>query len=109
LAKETKDKPVSANPALVEFPRDEWGMTSELRKAGIRAAQSVRGNPEKQALFVATLRILAQHSAARVNSDADAVKARVRKLAERDASPLSRMVVTGVPTPDAPAEPVEAA
>ena len=97
MAKETK---VSANPAMVEFPLDRWGMTSELRKAGIRAAQSVRGDPEKQALLVATLRVLAQHSAARVNSDADAVAARVAKIAARDASATSRMNVHGVPTPD---------
>ncbi len=99
MAKEKNDA-VSANPALVEFPRDVWGMTSELRKAGIRAAQSVRGNPEKQALLVATLRVIAQHSAARVNSDADAVAARVQKIAERDAAVNRRVSSNGVPTPD---------
>ena len=58
--------PVSSNPALVEFPTDPWGMTAELRKAGLRAASSLRGSEEKQAIFLATLRVLAQHALARL-------------------------------------------
>jgi hypothetical protein len=101
LAKDTKavEATVSANPALVEFPRDEWGMTSELRKAGLRCASSVRGNKEKQSLFVATLRVLAQHSAARVNSDAADVAAHAAEIEARDASQFRRVASHGVQTP----------
>lgn len=61
--------PVSANPAQVEWPTDQWGMTAELRKSGLRAAGSCRGNQEKLDLFLATLRVLAQHALARLESD----------------------------------------
>lgn len=96
---------VATNPALVEFPRDQWGMTSELRKAGLRAASSVRGNPEKQALLLQTLRVIAQHSQARLQSDADALIARGEKIAERNASSLHRVASHGAPLPAEPVEP----
>ncbi|MGX9389616.1 hypothetical protein ACWX0O_01700 [Nitrobacteraceae bacterium UC4449_H16] len=109
MSEDTTTQTVSANPALVEFPRDLWGMTAELRKAGLRAAGSVRGNPEKQALFVATLRVLAQHSAARVRADADALIERGEKIAAREASAFQRVASRGVPTPETAAEPADAA
>ena len=90
---------VSTNPALVEFPRDEWGFTSDLRKAGLQAASSVRGNPEKQALFVATLRVLAQHAAARLKGDAAELKARGEEIEARNASAYQRVASHGVQTP----------
>lgn len=82
---------VHSNPALVEFPRDEWGMTAELRKAGLRAASSVRGNEEKHRLLLQTLRIIAQHSAARLNGDQEAIAAEGARIAARSADPRQRI------------------
>lgn len=60
---------VSKNPAQVEFPADVWGMTTELRKAGLRVAGSIRGNEEKLRVYLATLSILGAHAVARVDDD----------------------------------------
>ncbi len=103
-----KTKTVSHNPAQVEFPSDPWGMTSALRKAGLQAAQSVRGNDEKHELFIATLRVLAQHAAARLPVDAQALKDRLAEIAEREAREHQRTFSRGVPAPvktEAPAKP----
>ncbi|WP_156164421.1 hypothetical protein [Bradyrhizobium sp. LTSP885] len=86
---------VSANPALVEFPRDTWGFTSELRKIGLLAASDVRGNKEKQDLYLATLRVLAQHSLARFNRDAADLLAQIAEIEERDASLTRRQFGRG--------------
>lgn len=99
MSEDTKPTPVSGNVALVEFPRDEWGFTSELRAAGLRAASAVRGNAEKQALFVATLRVLAQHAAARLKSDAADLVAQGAAIEKRNASALHRVASHGVTTP----------
>lgn len=108
MSKEKKEAPAStevhSNPALVEFPLDTWGMTSELRKAGIRAASSVRGNEEKHKLLLQTLRIIAQHSAARLKGDAAALAARGAKIEARATDPRQR--INGAPTA-LPATPVE--
>lgn len=105
MAKETKGTAVPANPALVEFPRDQWGFTSELRKAGLRAASAVRGDDEKHKLFLDTIRILAQHALARLEGDAEAVAARVKQVAEQEASIFRRQHWTApaVPAEQAPA------
>lgn len=91
MTTETKEtKKVSSNPAKVEFPRDPWGFTTELRKAGLQAASGVRGDVDKNALFLQTLRILAQHAQSRLNSDAAAVVARGAVIAERNANPYRK-------------------
>ncbi|KRR22154.1 hypothetical protein CQ13_29945 [Bradyrhizobium retamae] len=74
-------------------------MTSELRKAGLRASSSVRGNKEKHKLLLQTLRIIAAHSAARLKSDADAVTARVAKIAARSEDPRQRINAVASPLP----------
>lgn len=93
-----KENTVSGNPAFVEFPRDEWGFTSELRAVGLRAASAVNGNADKHALLVATLRVLAQHAQARLNGDADALQALGEQIAKRDASTFHRVASHGVQT-----------
>jgi hypothetical protein len=97
---------VPANPALVEFPRDEWGFTTELRKVGLQAAQRVRGNDEKHKLFIDTIKILAQHAIARLEGDAAALVAEIEAIAERDASALHRQFGTAkaVEPAETPAE-----
>lgn len=97
MSEEKTEAPkVSTNPALVEFPRDEWGFTTELRAAGLLAASSVNGNKEKQAIFNATLRVLAQHAAARLKPDADALVKYAEKIAEREASAYQRVASRGI-------------
>ena len=65
---------VPANPALVEFPRDEYGTMSALRKELLLAASTVRGNETKHKLFLATLGIAAQHAQARLAADKQAIQ-----------------------------------
>lgn len=108
MAKENKSA-VSANQAMVEFPRDQWGITSELRKAGLRAASSIRGDEEKMKTFLATLRVLGAHAAARFNGDGEAIKARAERIAAREASAFHRVASHGVAPVVAPAKPVEPA
>lgn len=60
---------VSANPAQVEFPRDEWGFTTNLRKYGLQVAGAIRGDEQKLTLYIQTLGILAQHAQARIDGD----------------------------------------
>ncbi|WP_085352839.1 hypothetical protein [Bradyrhizobium canariense] len=90
MATEKKASTVPANPAMVEFPRDEWGFTTELRKAGLQAASRIRGNDEKHKLFIDTIKIIAQHAIARLEGDAAALVAEIEQIAERDASALHR-------------------
>lgn len=62
-------KTVSANPAEIKFPKDQWGFTSGVRREVLRACASVRGNDEKHAILVATLAILLQHTHKRLPKD----------------------------------------
>lgn len=64
---------VPANPALLEWPRDEWGTLSPLRAELTQAASRIRGNEEKHKLFLATLGYAAQHAQARFASDRQAL------------------------------------
>lgn len=78
------DKPkVPANPALVEWPRDEWGFTSALRQELLRVASAIRGSDEKQKLFLGTLGIAAQHAQARFERDKTDLQAEVQAEADR--------------------------
>lgn len=88
---------VSKNPAQVEFPRDEWGMTSELRKVGLRTAAGIRGNDAKLQLFLQTLAILGRHAQARINDDKAELE---RRLAEREKIARNdRVFARNVPAP----------
>lgn len=84
---------VSPNPALVEFPRDEWGFTSELRKVGLRSAAAIRGDEAKLTLYIQTLATLAQHAQARIAGD-------VLEREERRAAAATsgRISTTGIST-----------
>ena len=86
---------VSANAAHVEFPRDVWGFTTELRKAGLQAAGRVRGDQSKQELLLQTLSIIAQHALARFPEDQAGNAARAETL-----STVGRLTVPGVTQED---------
>lgn len=72
---------VSANPAQVEFPRDTWGFTTQLRKYGLLVAGAIRGDEEKLTLYIQTLAILAQHAQARIEGDKQAREVRLAEIA----------------------------
>ncbi len=81
---------VTANPALIDWPSDIWGMTSTLRAAFIMAARAVRGNDEKMKLFMDTVRIGAQHAVARFDGD----KAGIQDEIFREAEAIERRAFT---------------
>lgn len=83
--------PVPANPALVEWPRDEYGNLSNLRRELLLAASTVRGNTEKHKLFLATLGVAAQHAQARLSSD----KAAIQQEADDEVARIERVNATG--------------
>lgn len=83
--------PAIANPALIEWPSDVWGMTTALRAALISAARSVRGNDEKMALFMATIKVGVQHSMARFEGD----KAGIQTEIFREEEAIARRAFTG--------------
>lgn len=58
-------KAIPANPAKVEFPRDIWGATTELRRAGLKCAGKINHDPNKLAVYLQTLATLAGHAQAR--------------------------------------------
>lgn len=84
---------VSANAHHVEFPRDEWGFTAPLRKAGLAAAGSVRGDDKKFELFLETMSIIIQHAQARLVSDKVGLQERLAEIAKAP----HRVTVPGIP------------
>lgn len=85
-------KNVSDNPAQIEWPRDEHGITSKLKKALAEAAMSVKGNKEKEAVLIGTIMVGLAHVRKRVIKDGE-VQARrledIRRKAEAR-KPLER-------------------
>lgn len=80
---------VSANPTKVEFPRDQFQSTQEVRGAGLRAAGRVGMSKEKLDVLLATYKVLAAHAVARFEQAGEmhaetlaAAKARAAKDAE---------------------------
>lgn len=80
---------VSANPTKVEFPRDQFQSTQEVRGAGLRAAGRVGMSKEKLDVLLATYKVLAAHAVARFEQAGEmhaetiaAAKARAAKDAQ---------------------------
>lgn len=80
---------VAANPAKVEFPRDTWGFTSELKKAALKAASSVNGQEDKQQLLLDTLSVIVKHVIARLPKDRE-FRAHLRAQGEKAAADEGR-------------------
>lgn len=59
----------SANPALLQFPTDRWGITKDLKKAMIHLASRIAGDDSKKALTDEVLKILVVHLNAKVQAD----------------------------------------
>ena len=60
---------VGTNPAALEFPTDRWGFTSGIKKEVLKAASTIKGQDDKEALITAVLAILLQHIRVRHKSD----------------------------------------
>lgn len=73
----------SANPALLTFPTDRWGVTKDLKKALIHVASRVAGDPNKKALVDEVLKILVLHLNAKFKADQD-YKARLAARSEQE-------------------------
>jgi hypothetical protein len=91
---------VSANSALVEWPRDEWGSLSALRKELLLAAGNIRGQDDKQEVFLNTLKTAALHAIARFDADKAAIAAEVEYENTRIARQNSTGRVYGTPVQD---------
>lgn len=75
-----------ANPALIEWPTDLFGITSEFRKAVLALGQRVAGHEDKKAVVDATLLVAVQYLEAKFAQDNDALVAfRVAAQAELEA------------------------
>lgn len=81
------------NAAELKFPTDKWGFTSEVKKAVLKAASSVRGNEEKQKLLLGTLAVLQAHIRKRYPRDRDVAKARLtaQEAAHNERLPRERV------------------
>ena len=75
---------VSANPAAVEFPRDQYGFTSDLRAIGLSAAGRVLLSQDKLDVYLETLEILAKHAVARFNKNTASAKAEAEDRIKAD-------------------------
>jgi hypothetical protein len=67
----TDARPVSgktSNPTKIVFPLDDTGFTTLVRKEGVRAVGRINGSAEKLEVFLATVRVLAQHATAKIAS-----------------------------------------
>ena len=91
---------VSANTALVEWPRDEWGSLSNLRKELLLAASNIRGQDDKQEVFLNTLKTAALHAIARFSADKTALIAEVEYENNRIARQNGTGRVYGTPVQD---------
>lgn len=58
-----------ANPALLDFPTDRWGITKDIKTAITRAASRIAGDEGKKALVDEVLRILVLHLNAKYKQD----------------------------------------
>lgn len=61
--------PVSSNPALVIYPTDVWGMTTDLKATVKYLAARVCGCPEKYKVVQDTLKIALEHLRVRYQED----------------------------------------
>lgn len=94
---------VETNSALVEWPRDTWGFTSELKKVALRAASEIKGQPDKQTLFLAVLQVLKAHVEARYDVDVNWKKSLNEQKASAQQARIQRTRIFGA----VPKKPVE--
>ena len=81
---------VSSNPEQVVFPVDETGFTSLFKKEAVRTIGRIAGNDDKYAVFVATLRVLAKHAAAKMEVQKDHLAQELQAIEDRVAVEVAR-------------------
>lgn len=81
-------KAAGPNAAALEFPTDQWGFTSGLKKEVLKAASSVQGQTEKHELLVGTILVLLAHIKARKDADAEY---RLQRLAIQERAAIERL------------------
>lgn len=64
-----KEYEADANPALLTFPTDRFGITKDVKLAITRAASRIGGDEKKLDLFKKTLRILIEHLQLKFEND----------------------------------------
>lgn len=74
---------VSDNSSLIVWPRDEWGFTSELKKAIVKIASRVP-TEEKSDLAIATLMVALAHLKKRRAKDARVAKLMLDETAKAE-------------------------
>lgn len=83
---------VSANPAHIQWPSDEHGITSALKKAFATVGTAAKGNAQKEETILATIMVGLAHVRKRVKLDAEVQgrrRADIRRAAEAR-KPLER-------------------
>lgn len=82
-----------SNPTLIEWPFDQYGITSLLKTEGVQAIQRVSGDPEKAEVVLSVLQCLAQHLKARLPDQRAAIAQQVA-AAEAAAAVAQEVVVS---------------
>lgn len=54
------------NSRDITWPHDQFGFTSMLRKEGVRAVGRIKGDKEKLAVLIESLRVIAEHGRAKI-------------------------------------------
>lgn len=73
------------NPREIEFPFDQHGFTTLLRKEGVRAVGRIKGDREKLSVFISTLKVLGEYSKAKLEAQ-EAEKAQMLQAVENRAA-----------------------
>lgn len=78
----TRDAPNGkfTNPRAIEWPYDQHGFTTLLRKEGVRAVGRIKGDKAKLDVLIQTLKVLGEHARAKI---ADQMKDAAQTAAAR--------------------------
>lgn len=72
---ETETAPeISGNFALLVFPTDKWGLTTDLKAASRHLSGRICGSEDKYQLVIDTLNLLIRHIDARYQEDSERLK-----------------------------------
>ncbi len=83
---------VSDNPAQIKWPSDQWGFTTEVKKAISSAAGRLGGSQDKHDLLIATLMVALAHVKKRHAKDVRVRAERLGKIKQQQVArqPLER-------------------
>lgn len=78
------------NPRKIEWPVDTFGISSMLKKEGVRAAGRIKGDEAKLKTFLNVLKALGEHAKAKFADDRKVAEARIEAVEARDAALTER-------------------